>query len=549
MSDKPEAKIIRLQEENELLRREILNLKQKSNPEFAEFADSDKEVVSYSSLNISEYISIFDSLPTGILLYDENMRVTAANSALYDILSIRGINIIGFDLHDLKDTRLIPVLEITKQGKKGFYEGEYRSTFSSTITHISLQTIPHLYVIKGELINGGIAVIEDISEKRIAEEAVNRTFDIFQTVTDNIESYIFVVQPETRKVIFMNSKARKLFGNINKMICSDEADQNIPEDCMNCVLTKAEFEQLKQGKSFRKEAKNNYFDQWFQYSYSLINWTEGEKAVLVTSVDIQNLKNALEQVSEQNTKINRQAERLKIESATKDTMFSIVGHDLRGPLGNIKNAMDILAEEYESLDSDEIKEFINSVRDSSGSAYSLLANLLNWAKNQSGKIVFCPEKLDIDDIVEENLMLLKANYDNKNIRLTYNNLYKKELYADENMLNTVFRNLISNAIKFTHRNGYVIISIEAEEREGTAYMKTEICDTGIGLSEESLVKVLQAREPRSEYGTENEKGSGLGLILCKAFIEKHKGIFEADSKLGSGTCFRFLLPENLKKEG
>ncbi len=545
MYEQPDAKIESLLQENAKLRQEI-ELVQKYKSDFGTrtLENTPKTALGLSIVS-DETILILNHLPVGIIIFDAELNTLFVNSMFGKIFTIDINLILGFNLNNLTDKSFLPAFNQCLNGKPGFYEGRYIPTFGEFISHISVQSAPIELRINGKIQKCGIAVFEDISDKRVAEEAQNKTFDVLQTVTNNINAIIYAINPETKRILFINKRGQDIFGLKTRVVCSpDDAPKTVNDNCLRCVLTQKEFETLKPGRVYYKEAFNPHINSWFQYSYSLIDWINDEPALLVTSIDIQTQKNALDKVSAQNEHINKQAEILKEDSKMKDTMFSIIGHDLRGPIGNIKSALDLLVEEFDTLGKAAILEIVNPVRDSAGSAYTLLANLLNWAKTHSGKIGFIPEDIDIEDLISENLSLFKTQCENKRIEITYDNAYEGSISADENMLNTILRNLISNAIKFTPSGGFVVINIEPYKQKAELYMKIEVCDTGIGMSEARINEIFSTQNPKSSYGTNNEKGSGLGIILCKAFVEKHQGFFEVESVLGSGTCFRVILPAN-----
>ncbi len=543
MSEHIETKIQSLQKDNEKLRKEIEFLKQNQTNSLSKSLLENAISVGNDFSLPAEYVSLLNSMPVGILVFDVNKHILSANVKLGEMFSVSTAQLIGFNLLNLKDKNILPAIERSLAGKAGFYEGQYTPTFGDSVKHIIVQTAPINFVRNQEILTGGVAIFEDISDKHVAEVAQNKVFDVLQTVTDNINAIIYAVDTKTHQLLFVNKRAQSIFGTKNRVVCLDDLSYDrLSETCMPCILTSEEFKTLKFGETYYKEAFNTIVNRWFQYSYSLTEWINGETALLVTSIDIQTLKNALSQVHEQNEHINKQAEALKEEARTKDAMFSIIGHDLRGPIGNIKSALDLLVEEFDIFGKEAILEIVNPVRDSAGSAYTLLSNLLNWAKNQSGQIGFRPEELDIEDIVSENLMLFKTQSENKKIEISYQSSFDGSICADDNMVNTILRNLISNAIKFTSSGGFVVINVESELRNLEEFVKIEVCDTGIGMSNQRLEEIFSNQKPGSSYGTNNEKGSGLGIMLCKAFVAWHNGFFEADSQLGSGTCFRVVIP-------
>ena len=225
-------------------------------------------------------------------------------------------------------------------------------------------------------------------------------------------------------------------------------------------------------------------------------------------------------------------------NALKDKMFSIIAHDLRGPIGNNKMLIDMLIEENDYSDTAQITEYLTLLQKSSVSVYNLLENLLNWALCQRNEMKIVPGFQKINDIVDDNINLFSVKAQFKNINL-HSELNKMILaFGDMNSINLVVRNLISNALKFTPRDGEVKINAERFGR----FIEVTIEDTGIGMSEDSLSKVFNPLVQFTTKGTENEFGSGLGLMLCKDLIEKNNGTITVESVINKGSIFRFTLP-------
>jgi signal transduction histidine kinase len=231
-----------------------------------------------------------------------------------------------------------------------------------------------------------------------------------------------------------------------------------------------------------------------------------------------------------------------LSAQTKDKMFSIIGHDLRGPIGNIRNILEIILEDFDTYSSEEIKDFLKPVKDTAKSAHNLLSNLLYWARSQSGMIVQSREEFWINESVHENITLPASDTENKNISIFFDDSHDFLVYADENMVNTVLRNLISNAVKFTFPGGKITIQIKQSEKNNLPFVEISIRDTGKGIEEENLCKLFNNREHYTTFGTNNEKGSGLGLILCKEFIELMGGEIFVESEVLKGSNFIFTLP-------
>jgi len=236
--------------------------------------------------------------------------------------------------------------------------------------------------------------------------------------------------------------------------------------------------------------------------------------------------------------LNEQENQLRELISTKDKLFSIIAHDLRSPFNAILGFSDLLIENTKDSNADESKAYLKIINSSAKSTLILLDNLLNWSKSQTGQIIFEPEKTNLSDVVREVLDMSNSIAKLKNISLNYIQTDDIEVYADLNMLKTILRNLISNAIKYTHLNGKIDISSVQNQN------KTEITvsDNGVGMSEETRNRLFKVETNNTTSGTQNEKGSGLGLILCKEFVEKHGGEIWVESELGKGSTFVFSLP-------
>lgn len=232
-------------------------------------------------------------------------------------------------------------------------------------------------------------------------------------------------------------------------------------------------------------------------------------------------------------------EDLKKSNAMKDKLFSIVAHDLRGPIGALATALEMMVQEPGSFDQEEMTEMLEILQKSSQSTYSLLENLLYWARNQMGDITYNPENLVLNQIILEKMNLYTLLAKEKKIEIV-TELKKNKIncYADKNMLETILRNLISNAIKFTPQNGKISLSVLQNKNKITVQIK----DTGIGMNNEQLKNIFDYTSYSSTRGTAGEKGTGLGLLLCKDFVEQNKGTFKITSQEGNGTTISFTLP-------
>ncbi len=239
-----------------------------------------------------------------------------------------------------------------------------------------------------------------------------------------------------------------------------------------------------------------------------------------------------------NTRI--QQDKLKLEelNVTKDKLFSIIAHDLRSPFNSILGLSELLIENQRDFKIAESEKYLGLINSSAQNTLVLLDNLLNWAKSQTGQINFNPQKIILSSIISEIIELSNSAAIAKEISLIQNKPDEIEVYADEDMLKTVLRNLISNAIKFTKPGGNIQVLAKREQSR----VEITISDNGVGMNKKMIDKLFRIESNESTIGTANEKGSGLGLLLCKEFVEKLGGKIWVESEEGKGSDFKFTLP-------
>jgi two-component system sensor histidine kinase/response regulator len=223
---------------------------------------------------------------------------------------------------------------------------------------------------------------------------------------------------------------------------------------------------------------------------------------------------------------------------TKDMLLSIISHDLKTPFFNIMGLGDLLLKGFDEYDDAMKKELIGNMVESSRISHNLLDNLLNWIRVQTGKMKCSPQIVSLNKPVNEVYDLLETQLKNKNVNYRSEIGDDIQVFADINMLQTIIRNLLTNAIKYTPRGGTVIIKAEAVNNR----VEVKVMDTGIGITADKLDNLFQPANILSTPGTEGEPGTGFGLILIKEFVEQNKGEIEVESRPGERTAFRFTLP-------
>ncbi len=239
-----------------------------------------------------------------------------------------------------------------------------------------------------------------------------------------------------------------------------------------------------------------------------------------------------------NQKLKESEKHLIETNATKDKFFSIISHDLRNPFASIVSFSRILKRDINNMNTDDLQELAVELDKSVLKINNLLENLLQWSRTQTGKIKYRPEYIAFHEIVKDNLNLFENNAREKRIKMSDKVDDNLAVWADRNMTDTVIRNLLSNALKYTEIGGSIVLSSRVENHKAFISVK----DNGIGMTEENQKKIFRTDSLHSTYGTLDEKGSGLGLLLCKEFVEKQGGQISFESELDKGSVFTFSLP-------
>ena len=232
---------------------------------------------------------------------------------------------------------------------------------------------------------------------------------------------------------------------------------------------------------------------------------------------------------------------LKIINADKDRFFSIISHDLKSPFVGLIGYSEMIATDYESFSTEELKSMMNDIYQISKNTFSLLQNLLDWSRIQTGKMEITFEKLNLLEMTKNIISLLELNARQKSIHLIPEIDENLTVFADEDMLKTVIRNLVSNAIKFTNSGGRILISAGIVGEK----ILISVTDDGVGMTEEVLDKLFRIDVNHTQKGTNEEEGTGLGLILCQEMIKKHNSEIRVESQIGNGSRFYFELDRSI----
>jgi PAS domain S-box-containing protein len=368
---------------------------------------------------------------------------------------------------------------------------------------------------------------------RLSEEKYRQ---LFNKMTDGFALHEIILddnkKPCDYKFVSVNPSFEAMTGRNADDIIGKTVREAFPETGPQWI--KAYGSVALTGKSMDYEHHYPSLDKYF----NLRIFSPQERFLAVIYDDITFYIKAQKAITASEQQLRQYAEELKELVATKDKFFGILAHDLRNPFSSLFVASELLYENVPNYDVERTREFIKILNDSAKHGYDILENLLEWSRTQTGTINYNPEPLNIAETVNINLSTIKTAAISKQISLYAEVPGEIQITSDRNMLNTILRNLLNNAIKFTPKGGQV--SVHALKKDDHLLMT--IKDTGTGISEEDMGKLFRVDVKFSNVGTEGEKGTGLGLILCKEFIEKLGGKIWVESVVNQGSEFKFTIP-------
>jgi PAS domain S-box-containing protein len=421
--------------------------------------------------------------------------------------------------------------------KQGYKEGDIRGGLAIAIptegfrsfefTQVNNSLLRHSLI--WILVSISILVTSRFMRKNIFE--LKESEEKFNVLFNNISDAVIVFRLEEKEMnIFeVNEKSCQILGYSKDELLKVNPRDIFPDiDILfikKIMIDKKVDDSVKESFAMRKDKLKIPVEITTQQFY-----LHGENTTLAIARDI-TLRKATEE------KINNFIEELKYLNETKDKLFSIIGHDLRGPIGNLTSMLKVLASGDEDVDEELKNDFLKSMIDSAESSYILLENLLDWSRSQRNAIIIKKEIYEIKPVVEEAISLLSGAAGKKNINLTMEIEPGLSAFFDGNTISTVIRNLISNSIKFTKEGGRIIIRAIKEN----GLVQFSVSDDGVGMDQSKLESLFKKETYITTSGTKGEKGSGLGLSLCKDFVEKNGGELKVESEVGKGTTISFCL--------
>lgn len=369
----------------------------------------------------------------------------------------------------------------------------------------------------------------DITKRKQAEEALVKSDLQIRTFLDATQESLYMFDKNGIIISANTTAAKRLKLPLNEIIghsFSEFVSENIASSRMSYLEGVVNTGKPVQFEDFR----DNYY---FEHNYFPVLHNNVTIGVVSFSRDITDKKNAEEALRDSEVK-------LKELIATKDKFFNILAHDLKNPFTSLLGSTELLYTNIHKMDNEKIAKLALILNDSAKSGYAILLNLLDWSRSQTGLIKLNPERINIKKITDENIQDLRLFSTNKEIDIHSEIDEDIFVFTDKNMINAVLRNLLSNSLKFTRKGGKVTVSVYTSDKKVTISVK----DTGIGISEDNIIKLFRIDTRFQLPGTDNELGTGLGLKLCKEFIEKLGGNIWVESKENIGSEFKFWIPLN-----
>ncbi|MDP4267974.1 MAG: ATP-binding protein, partial [Bacteroidota bacterium] len=377
------------------------------------------------------------------------------------------------------------------------------------------------------------SIVYDISEKIRIKNELKRTEILFKTIADFTNSWE-IFRDKDGKLVYCSPEFERITGHsvddyingkitLRDFVHVDDRDKLI--DQLSEILRTREA--LKDIQFRIKDKDNNIL---YLIARTQPVYIDGEfNGTRISVKDNTEIRNKLE----------AQSEILREISKIKDRFFSIVAHDLKNPFTVLLSYVNLMIEQIDRKDKEDIKEDLKIIEKSAKKTYALLENLLLWSNAQSKGFGFKPENIKLETIIKDSVSLLEENARKKEIKIMLEIDHGFEIYADRNMIYTILRNLISNAIKYTYERGEINISAKDSKNKQII----SISDTGIGIEKENVEKLFDIGVKFQKEGTNDEIGTGLGLKICKEFVKKHRGDILVESSPGVGSRFKVVLPK------
>jgi len=495
------------------------------------------EISNTAHNNSSEtsFLQAFDFFPISLFIIDKHSVILNANKLGFDLIGCEGSDAIGKNFAVFLDEH---------------YKEQFKLLFKNILTNTQTQT-SELLIMKPdgskiyvlgmfrffihEITNEELCSIAmiDFTPQKMKEELIKQSEIRFKNLANTAPVMIWISDAEGLFSFVNNIWVEYSGGNAGEQLGMNWLRNVHPEDLENLV---SNYQNMISSRSafnfeFRLKNRDGKFEWMLFKGTPRFSMEKIFLGFIGSCFSINNLKEIEEKVSKMNSELVEM-------NAAKDKLFSIISHDLRSPLSGLIGILDILNTSYESIQENERREIISNAAVVSKTTYTLMENLLEWSRIQTGKIKCIPENLNLIYLVNNVVSLYINNLKNKSLTLKIDIRPDLYIYADKTMTETILRNLISNAIKFSYQKSAIKISSVAKDDSIIIKVK----DTGVGIDEEKSTELFNIGSGYSTRGTANESGAGLGLVICKELVDVQGGKMWVESKKDKGSVFYFSVP-------
>jgi PAS domain S-box-containing protein len=485
--------------------------------------------------------SAINAIEEGILVADSKGNVTYYNPRFLNMFKIpetlikenRIEALIKFAVNELKDQTAF-VKSIVQFSNQPYME---RKDIFELKNGKFIECYSHPQIMKGKSV-GRVWSFLDVTERVLFDDLLSREKDFLQALMDNIPDTIYFKDTESRFIRINKAQADLLGVNdLSEAIGKTDFDYFEPEHA--AVAFEDEQRILKSKEALVAKVEK------IRYAGGGYRWVTATKVPFLDKdgnvIGLVGISRNITTSKLAEEKLAKYSQELNELNASKDKLFSIIAHDLRSPFSPLLGLSEILSTDYDTLTTEEKKKFILEINKSLKNQFNLLEGLLSWSRLETGRINVYKIDVNLFESVSKVINLMNANAMTKNISLINNVDNEPVVFADADMLHSVLQNLIYNAIKFTKPEGCInIFTKDAEE-----YVELTVEDNGIGIKDEDISNIF-GLNCYTTYGTNNEKGTGLGLLICKEMVDKNAGTIRVESKYGEGSKFILTLPKPAK---
>lgn len=485
-----------------------------------------------------QFKTLVENQGEGLAITNPEQKITFVNPMACKILGVPEDKVLNSSLNDyIAKTDIDLVKKETEKRKRGI-----ASTYEITIVQPNGKRVPILATVTPHLDEHGnmkesLGVFRDISEQKKAEKELKLNEEKYRTIIYNASDGISLANEDAR-IMLVNPAFEKITGYALKEV------QNRYIWDINFALAVPEMQTPKVYNALKAQTKALYKSNNPKFANKIIQFDICTKAGEFKTIEARHFMIETSSGTRfgaifRDITTQKKAElQLKEIDAAKNKLFSIMGHDLRNPMGNISNLSQLLIQNFHKYPQEKAIRYLELIHQAGESSLQLLENLLLWSRTQQGSISVHPTMENLYSIAEETVAIVSSEANSKRINIKNEINKESTAYADKNMIFTVLRNLLSNAIKYTEKGG----KIKLRSKNSKASVKLYVIDDGLGMDPEILSGLFQPGGTKSIEGTANEKGTGLGLTICHEFVKANKGKLEVKSSPNEGSTFIIHLP-------